>query len=298
MKNYNPLLPDFLGIGAPRSGSTWLHMNLYRHPDIWIPHRKELHYFDRSPSYPSPSHLSSNHPLSRLIGREDYNKKFRLMLAKTLTKNICTLNMEQLSWEIKYFFGRYNDQWYASLFKRGKDKTKGEITPAYSILELQDVEHIRNIMPDVKIIYFLRNPIYRAWSSLRKNFVSTRPLEELKKIIDQPATLLRCDYLRTISIWRKFFAEEQIFIGFYEEIKQNPQDLLLRLYKFLGVEEAEKYTAQSAYQKINKSSPMVIPNEVKVYLTRKFFPQIKELNKVVGNYSKQWVLDAETTLGE
>ena len=41
------LLPTFLGIGAPRSGTTWLHHVLRTHPDLFLPERKELHFFDR-----------------------------------------------------------------------------------------------------------------------------------------------------------------------------------------------------------------------------------------------------------
>jgi len=40
-------LPNFLVIGAARSGSTWISRNLARHPDVFIPREKELHFFDR-----------------------------------------------------------------------------------------------------------------------------------------------------------------------------------------------------------------------------------------------------------
>lgn len=40
-------LPDFLGIGAQRSGSTWLYRQLESHPDIYVPmYRKELRFFN------------------------------------------------------------------------------------------------------------------------------------------------------------------------------------------------------------------------------------------------------------
>jgi hypothetical protein len=38
-------LPQFLGLGAPKSGSTWLHHCLAAHPDVFVPPEKELHYF-------------------------------------------------------------------------------------------------------------------------------------------------------------------------------------------------------------------------------------------------------------
>ena len=40
------MFPDFLCIGAQRSGTTWLYQNLRRHPEIWMPPAKEIHYFD------------------------------------------------------------------------------------------------------------------------------------------------------------------------------------------------------------------------------------------------------------
>ncbi|MCB0125417.1 MAG: sulfotransferase [Caldilineaceae bacterium] len=40
------MLPNFLGIGAPRAGTTWIARNLAQHPDVFIPHKKELHFFD------------------------------------------------------------------------------------------------------------------------------------------------------------------------------------------------------------------------------------------------------------
>jgi hypothetical protein len=41
------MYPNFLGIGAQKSGTTWLHDNLARHPQVWLPPVKEIHYFDR-----------------------------------------------------------------------------------------------------------------------------------------------------------------------------------------------------------------------------------------------------------
>ncbi|HEX4299950.1 MAG TPA: sulfotransferase [Gammaproteobacteria bacterium] len=38
--------PTFLGIGAQKAGTTWLHEMLRQHPDIGLPKTKELHYWD------------------------------------------------------------------------------------------------------------------------------------------------------------------------------------------------------------------------------------------------------------
>lgn len=44
-------LPDFLGVGAPKCGTTSLHDILSEHPDIFLPPDKELHFFDNPEAY-------------------------------------------------------------------------------------------------------------------------------------------------------------------------------------------------------------------------------------------------------
>jgi len=41
-------LPDFLIVGAMRSGTTSLARSLERHPDVFLPPTKEVHFFDRN----------------------------------------------------------------------------------------------------------------------------------------------------------------------------------------------------------------------------------------------------------
>jgi hypothetical protein len=42
------LLPNLIGLGAQRAGTTWLHDQLAAHPQVYVPaRRKEIHFFDR-----------------------------------------------------------------------------------------------------------------------------------------------------------------------------------------------------------------------------------------------------------
>lgn len=38
--------PNFLVIGAARSGTTWIAKNLSEHPEVFLPQTKEVHFFD------------------------------------------------------------------------------------------------------------------------------------------------------------------------------------------------------------------------------------------------------------
>lgn len=46
------LLPDFLGVGAVKAGTTWLYRNLYQHPALYLPVTKPIRYFDRHADKP------------------------------------------------------------------------------------------------------------------------------------------------------------------------------------------------------------------------------------------------------
>lgn len=62
--------PDFLGIGAQKSGTTWLWENLDRHPDVYMARPKEVHYFDWN-YYQSPRAYSRHfkrYPRGRIQG--------------------------------------------------------------------------------------------------------------------------------------------------------------------------------------------------------------------------------------
>ena len=44
-------LPNFYILGAQKSGTTWLASTLRQHPEIFIPRRKEINYFNRETNY-------------------------------------------------------------------------------------------------------------------------------------------------------------------------------------------------------------------------------------------------------
>jgi hypothetical protein len=45
-----PRRPDFIGIGAQRTGTSWIYACLYEHPHLCLP-RKEINFFSREPNW-------------------------------------------------------------------------------------------------------------------------------------------------------------------------------------------------------------------------------------------------------
>lgn len=239
------VFPDFLGIGAQKSGTTWLEKNLRTHPKIWMPKRKEIHYFDKI----------------RERG--------------------------------------FNDKWYASLFRPEEGQISGEITPAYSILNECTIAYAHSLMPEARLIFLMRNPIERAWSSAtmvfargRKRELATVREEEFRKLFDSASGIhWRSDYPRTLENWSKFYPEERIFVGFLEEIHFHPDSLLHRLYEFLGVEPSAQ--SQAATQRIHTWATEQIPMTLATYLARIYYERLQWLHQRFGGYASFWLYCAE-----
>ena len=66
------MLPNFIGIGAQRAGSTWLYACLREHPQVFVPPQKELHFFnahfDRGLSWYEQQFAPANDGTYRAVG--------------------------------------------------------------------------------------------------------------------------------------------------------------------------------------------------------------------------------------
>jgi hypothetical protein len=121
-------------------------------------------------------------------------------------------------------------------------------------------------------------------------------LAEFKEIVNQREVRLLGDYVRTIENWKSFFPEEQLFIGFYEDISQRPKQLLLRVFEFLRVEPSQEYVTQLAFEKVNPSLHTEMPPGFRLYLANQYYPQVKALSEMIGGYVVQWQRELERIL--
>src|ERR1041385_6888829 len=118
------LPPNLLIIGAAKSGTTSLHTYLNEHPQIFMARRKEPSFFLL---WDNPERIA----LHEREGRAEVN-----------------------------FFSTLER--YAALFVDGKEhKIRGESSTAY-LANPECAAKIKQLIPDVKIIAILRNPVSRA----------------------------------------------------------------------------------------------------------------------------------------
>lgn len=132
---------------------------------------------------------------------------------------------------------------YRALFgvPQAQGKHKGEITPAYAFLPQPILQQIRQVMPNVRLFYIVREPVARAWSSAQ--MALGRAEMRIEEASDQwfidhfrsAGSLARGDYARCLDQWLSVFPPEQLLLLQYEDIKRDPKALLQSLAVHLGI---------------------------------------------------------------
>ena len=276
---------DFIGIGAQKAGTSWLFRRLEELPEFSLPPIKELHYFDRNRKYDSPHTLAHSNLLLKLC-----NFWWLKNLNRRLLKNIFQDDKKHLNWYFNYFFSNYNDSFYLNLFE-GLNGIKGEVSPSYSMLEIDDIQNIHELLPQLNLVLLLRDPIDRAWSHY--NYINPKDkildLAHFKSFINAPKQEKRSNYIEIINNYTSVFPKEQLFIGFYDQIKVQPQQLLENVVSFLGgdARQVAKYCQLDKRNNVNKDKAE-IPGHYLEELKMKYEPIIRELSASLNGYACQW----------
>jgi hypothetical protein len=253
--------------------------------------RKEVHYFDRKIQ-------DRSGVVSRLIGRSRDAEQWRRQVRQIPKQLAKSPSFQELRWNFRYYMRPYDDRWYAQIFESKKEKVSGEITPAYSVLKKERIAHVHRLMPETKLIFFMRNPIERVWShtvmsfdKVEKGSATAVSDKELLRKIERDSSWKLSNYIRTLENWGSFYPEERIFVGFLEDVHFFPEELLRRLFDFLEVEP--HFDERLVGKKIHTRSDATMPTSVAIQLAKNFHAEISRLGERFGGYAAFWLHCAE-----
>ena len=131
--------------------------------------------------------------------------------------------------------------WYRGLFPDDDGKLCGEITPAYACLPPETIAECHTAFPDLRLMYILRNPIDRAWSAAKMEWLRQRPgegdapddwfIEEFRS----DRSLSRGDYETSLDNWLRFYGKDQLLVLRFEELVDHPASFLAKCCRHVGV---------------------------------------------------------------
>ena len=291
--------PDFLLIGAARSGTTWLYQRLRLQRSIFVTPVKEIHYFDIYRRY-SPWHwIRVRRMLLHL-------RRYCIYLFDRSGRNSESIPW-LLKWGLNYFLMPKSHAWYRSLFRDQHGRIAGELTPAYALLDESCIAEVASINPGVRIIFQMRDPIDRAWSQTVMHLsLHRRPgayeqyLDEIRTVVFRDEIINRSMYLETIDKWEKHIPRENICYLFFDDIEQQPSSMLDGLFAFLGAESgSEDVYRKDLTTRVGErdSQGRKIPAEIEKELAQIFYPMLTALERRFGGgYPGVWKMRAQLLL--
>lgn len=206
------IMPNFLIIGAAKSGTSALYDFLSQHPQIYMSAAKEPMFFafeGESPNFLGPG--------------DDRSANY-------------------------YSITDIKD--YCALFQSVSDEVAiGEGSTLY-LYHPKAPERIRTHIPDVKLIVILRDPVERAYSNFLHLVRDNRePLTDFYQAFQQEEIRMNNGWewfwhykrlgLYYVQLRRYFenFSQDQMRIYLYEDFANNSADLLKDCFQFLNVDK-------------------------------------------------------------
>jgi hypothetical protein len=213
-----------IGIGAQKSGTSWLANYLLAHPEVFMSPIKELHFWDAR--YAGEGDDPERRFHRKLKQRESGGRR-----ADPKAKGAAEDFAERLA------MGD-DPAAYIEFFRRraGDRRVWCEITPAYSTLNRTAFAEMAAVAPDTRFVFVMRNPADRYWSHLR--FInqarpSFDPHAHFRDKITKRAFALRTDYKRTLEELFAAVAPEKVHLEFFERL--FTQEAVDELCRFIGI---------------------------------------------------------------
>lgn len=172
--------------------------------------------------------------------------------------------------------------WYEQQFFRGRrgEQICGEGSNNYSASARfpNTAARIARYRPDIKIIYIVRHPIERivsAWIQNRSDKGDAVPETLDQAVLQMPEVYLdQSMYWKNISLYREVFPDNQIFVGFMEDLKNSPDTFFSQLCEFLNIAPVSSVT----HKQVNPSRGKVIPSPAYTLVNR--LPFIEHAKKM------------------
>lgn len=155
------------------------------------------------------------------------------------------LGMSEIK-EVDYFVAENNFnkgvEWYESQFK-GDFKKYGEASPNYSKAHYFEgvPERMHDLLPDVKLIYLVRDPIERIVSHYMHNYSEGREhrsIEDVLQNLSDNHYLMCSKYFWQLEHYLTYYTASQMLVMPSYLLKEDRRLALEQIFKFIGVEDS------------------------------------------------------------
>lgn len=213
--------PNALVIGAPKCGTTSLYFYLRDRADIFVPDRKELHYFTYEDLLASSAGPGDRAVLSGLCAtRESYYQQF----------------------------------------EGAAQPVRMDISPSYLYFD-RVAPRIKAELGDVKIVAMLRDPVEKAYSQYMHLVGELRETLSFDDALQAEAARREQGwgdmwryaesslYSRRLNTYLEAFGADSVHVVLFEEFIKDSELSVCQLLKFLGANDSGEIRAEGQYNR-------------------------------------------------
>jgi Sulfotransferase domain len=243
-------LPDFLVIGAQKSGSTTLYDYLVQHPQVRAALTKEVHYFDNNFRrgagwYRSNFPLATQRQRTWLTGEAS---PYYLLHPLAAGRAASTVPRAKILVTLRHPVDRTYSHYQ---HERAKGFETLPLTEALAREEARTSE---------------------AWEALRSGAVDEAPA------VQHHTYLARSRYDEQIARWLEHYPSEHLLAIPAEELFRDPAPVLRRVFTFLGLDP----DVRIEHRQLNARSYDDLSPVVRRRLNEHFRPSVERLQHLVG----------------
>lgn len=250
---YRELYPNFLIIGAQKSGTTSLHFYLAQHPGIFMTDYKETNLFLEDTETPGP--YSSVEP--HFYGNSSREKRRQMSDPQILRRMLRGYRGEPMIGDVSPFY-------------------------TYAPIAGQDVPRkAKRIRPEMRFVYALRNPLERTFSNYLHDqglllTVGHSPLDFDTSLARYPHLLHASLYYSQLDLYLQHFTPDCFHVVLLEELSEDPKRVLASLARFLGVRADFAFDTSLLY----RASPVGIRRDMREVSRGHYSPA--SFDKIIG----------------
>ena len=226
-----PRKTEIIGIGAQKSGTSWLSQMLGQHPRVWTPPMKEVQFFNHR--------FIEGH---RYWIRWHYrNKPVEIRARHARRGEEVPPVMDAYLHRICSGPQMFSNHWYKQVFAPTPPHARAmDVTPEYSTLPEEGVDFVARFLPRARYVYIIRDPVDRAISQMRMNLLreKRRPASDAEWLDEAASPVLgdRGDYAAYVPRWQERVGERLLILP-YGDIARDPLALMRRVEAHLKLPE-------------------------------------------------------------
>lgn len=280
--------PDFICAGMQKAGTGWLYDQLARHPDFRMPPLKEVQYLHRD----KPA-LGGVKKLQRKLNA----KARRGEVVRSWRREMDDADLEFLEALAALRRKDRDVASYAAAFSRFKGgKLSGDISPGYSGMSEAAIGEVAHLLPDLRVVQMVRDPVTRMWSQLnmvlRKDKLEAATLTEPEKLRMHLAGHERLDDMafasRAAERWRAHAPNIRFRYFFYDDLMERPDELRREIVTFLGA-DPDKADGEAGENRKSKNAKLAMPPEVERMLAEFFRAELEASARIFGGPAEGWL---------